>query len=245
MNILDIDSDQVMFCKLSRPVSFTFLFVSTLTLVAITIDQYLYIAKPLKYPMIVTRRRLFTGIPGMWLVACCLFILLYISFTKDKNELRRSYCDIPLEHFWSANATIGYVPVILILILHLKILKIARKQQRRILAETPESISREHSSKQLRGTLRIVTACKTCKTFLIVVAVLSFCVFIPTVIGHVIEYSCSKTCQHLWFLIFHYEFYAVNSVVNAFIYGIRHVKYKKAYKNILLNICHCIKLRNT
>ena len=243
-SMLDIDSDQSMFCRISRSISLAFLLVSTLNLVAVTFDQYLYIAKPLKYPIIVTRRRVLAAISGMWLISCCLFILLvHIFITKAKN--RRSYCDIPVEHFWPVNVIITCVPIILILILHLRILNIAQKQRRRILAETRKKTSREHSSKQLRRLLSIVTVCKTSKTFLIVVVVLAFSVFIPTVIGLVVEFSCSKFCQHLWFVIFYYEFYGVNSVVNAFVYGMRHVKYKKAYKNILLNVCHCNKQKNS
>ena len=244
-SMLGVHSDQSMFCRISRPISFAFLLVSTLNLVAVTFDRYLFIAKPLKYPIIVTRQRIFAAISGMWLIVCCLFILLVHMFFETKDENRRSYCDVPVEDFWPTNVIITCVPAILILILHLCILNIAQKQRRRILAEIPKNTSREHSSKQLRRILDILTVCKTCKTFLIVVVVLAFCVFIPTVIGLVVEFSCSKFFQHFWFVIFHYEFYGVNSVVNAFIYGMRHVKYKKAYKNILLNFCHCKKKRNS
>ena len=48
--ILSIDSDQDLFCKFSRATPWTFTFASVATLLAITVDRYLYIVKPLRYP---------------------------------------------------------------------------------------------------------------------------------------------------------------------------------------------------
>ena len=76
--ILNIDSDQDLFCKLSRSTIWSLLFASVATLLAITVDRYLYIVKLLKYPMIVTKRRVFQIISGIWLTACCFFVLSQI-----------------------------------------------------------------------------------------------------------------------------------------------------------------------
>jgi hypothetical protein len=75
--ILNIDSDQDLFCKLSRSTIWSLLFASMATLLAITVDRYLYIVKPLKYPLIVTKRRVFLAISGIWLTAsaCCLYVV--------------------------------------------------------------------------------------------------------------------------------------------------------------------------
>ena len=48
--MLNIDSDQDLFCKFSRATVWAFLFASIATLLAITVDRYLYIVKPLRYP---------------------------------------------------------------------------------------------------------------------------------------------------------------------------------------------------
>ena len=42
-------------------------------------------------------------------------------------------------------------------------------------------------------------------------------------------------CRQIWLVVLHYQFHGINSVVNAFIYGIRHMKYGKAYLHILSN----------
>ena len=44
--MLNIDSDQDLFCKLSRSTIWSLLFASVATLLAITVDRYLYIVKP-------------------------------------------------------------------------------------------------------------------------------------------------------------------------------------------------------
>jgi hypothetical protein len=84
---------------------------------------------------------------------------------------------------------------------------------------------------------------KAAKTFSIVVALLTFFVFTPAVIRLTIELSCSELCRQIWFVVLQYEFYGINSIVNAFIYGMRHIKYRKAYGNILFKILRCNKLR--
>ena len=63
--ILNIDSDQDLFCKLSRSTLWAFMFASIATLFAITVDRYLYIVKPLTYPHIVTHRRMFLAVSGI------------------------------------------------------------------------------------------------------------------------------------------------------------------------------------
>jgi hypothetical protein len=87
-------------------------------------------------------------------------------------------------------------------------------------------------------------ALKAVKTFSIVVAVLVFCVLIPNVVGPVLYYYCSDSCKQMWYIVFHYEFYGINSIVNAFIYGMRHIKYRKGYQHILFKILRCKKLWN-
>ena len=70
--ILDIDNDQDLFCKFSRATAWAFMFASVATLLAVTVDRYLYIVKPLRYPQIVTNRRVFIAVSGASLDNCLL-----------------------------------------------------------------------------------------------------------------------------------------------------------------------------
>ena len=233
--ILNIDSDQDLFCKLSRSSIHALLFASVALLLAITIDRYLYIVKPLKYPLIVTKRRVSVALSGIWFIACCVFILL-TRFFRSSNETSRSVCTLDDTLVYFKQTIIVYFPLTLIIILNAWILTVAERQRkRRISAETPTN---------RRDVNRFFHAFKAVKTFSIVVAMLTFCVLTPTVIGLLLYKisSCNDSCLRFWFVVFHYEFYGINSIVNALIYGMRHIKYRKASGQILLRILRCNKL---
>jgi hypothetical protein len=240
LTILNIDSDQNLFCKLSRSTIWAFLFASVATLLAITVDRYLYIVKPLKYPLIVTKRRVFLAISGIWLTMCCLFALSLVYWRRFDFRLR-SLCDISQYIHRSMEIFVGYLPLTLILILNSLILIVAEKQRKRILAETavPVSTSDGQPANKMSAIHAFFHAVKAVKTFSIVVAVLAFCVLTPTVVGLIINYFDSDLCLQMWYVIFNYEIYGINSIVNAFIYGMRHIKYRKAYRHIILKILRC------
>ena len=243
--ILNVDSDQDLFCKLSRSSSYAFLFASVATLLAITTDRYIFVIRPLRYPLIVTKRRVFTFILGLWLTASCIFIIFVIFVTRSDDRTLRSFCDVNESLQQCMISFVAYIPLCLIIILNVGILIVAEKQRRRILAETvgPLTSSNKQAGNRIATISRLFHALKAVKTFCIVVAVLAGCVLTPAVAGWVIyNTSCTGSCRQLWFVVFHYELYGINSIVNAFIYGLRHNKYRKAYKRILFKILRCNKL---
>ena len=244
--MLNIDHDQDLFCKFSRASVWAFMFASIATLLAITVDRYLYILKPLKYPQIVTNRRMSLTISAMWITACCLFVVHYIHYRRDETEFR-SLCYIPLGIYYFTAAFVGYLPLTLIYSLNFHMLSVARKQRKRILAETTlinVDNSTEESTNRMSLVIGFFAALKSAKTFTIVVAVLTICILIPTVVGPMLYNFCSNSCSQIFLVVLHYELYGINSVVNAFIYGMRHVKYRKAYLHILLKLYPCHKAAN-
>jgi hypothetical protein len=238
LTILNIDSDQDLFCKLSRSTICSLLFASMTTLLAITVDRFLYIVKPLQYLLIVTKRRVFLAISAIWLTGCCLLIALLFYWRRSVNSRLRSVCDINDYISRLVEIFASYLPLTLILIFNSWILIVAEKQRKRILAETAvaATTSNGQPANKMSAIYRFFQVRKAAKTFSIVVAVLAFCVLTPTVVGLVIESSCSPSCQQIWFVVFHYEFYGINSIVNAFIYGMKHIKYRKAFRHILFKI---------
>ncbi len=240
--MLNIDGDQNLFCKLSRSTSSALLLVSLATLLAITVDRYLYIVKPLKYPLIVTKLRVLAVISGIWLTACCLFIVLLVYLRKLDDRLRGS-CFLNNNFIYFKNIVFGYIPLSLILILNARILIVAERQRKRILAETSVAVTTCNGQcvNKMSSTTRFFHALKAVKTFAMVFAVLAFCVLTPTVVGKVLNSSCSNSCHHMWFVVFHWELYGINSVVNTFIYGMRHIKYGKVYEHVLFNLLRCTK----
>ena len=241
-NILNIDNDQDLFCKFSRATMWALMFASIATLLAITIDRYLYIVKPLRYPQIVTHRRVFLAVSGIWVTACCLFIVHFLHDEMYHSIGFRSLCDVPTSIYYFTDAFVAYVPLILIFLLNFHILSVAQEQRKRITIETTIANvdnSTEESPNRMIFVLRFFVALKVAKTFTIVVVVLTFCVLTPTVVGQMLWRTCGQQCGKFWLVVFHYELYGINSVVNAFIYGKRHVKYKKAYLHIILKLFSC------
>ena len=247
--MLNIDNDQDLFCKFSRATTYALMSASTATLLAITIDRFLYIVKPLRYPQIVTHRRVFLAVSGIWITACCIFIVWYIH-VRSIGIAIRSGCEIPdtaenIRHFTEAFAL--YLSPILIFSLNFHLLSVARRQRKRILAETTIASadnSTGESTSRMSFVLRFFVALKLAKTFAIVVAVLTICILTPTVVGRIVKKFCDSSCQQFWFVVFHFELYGINSVVNVFIYGMRHVKYRKAYLHILFKLFSCHKATN-
>ena len=244
--ILKINSNQNFFCKFSRATAWAFMFASVATLLAITVDRYLYIVKPLRYPQIVTHRRVFLAVLGIWITACCFFIVQWIHFRSRGIEFR-SFCYVPDSIAYFTSVFAGYLPLVLIFSLNFHLLSVARRQRKRILAETTIASadnSTEESTNRMSFVLGFFVALKSAKTFAIVVTVLTICILTPTVVGRILNKFCTVSCLQIWYVVFHYEFYGINSVVNAFIYGMRHVKYRKAYLHILFKLFSCHKATN-
>ena len=112
--MLNIDNDQDLCCKFSRATMWAFMFASIATLLAITIDRYSYIVKPLRYLQIVTHGRVFLAILGIWITACCFFIVHFIYDEGYHGTGFRSLCDVPTSIYYFTDAFVAYAPLILI-----------------------------------------------------------------------------------------------------------------------------------
>ena len=243
--ILGIDSDQDLFCKMSRSSMFALIFVSVATLLAITVDRYLFIVKPLKYPMIVNATRTKIVLKAIWIISGGILCLMQtVVIRKSKEPARRGYCSVLDEIYWPYEVLVVYLPVILIFCMNYKILATAREQKRRIRYET-QPHSSENSRNKNASSFRQMIALRSVKTFIIVVVVLSLCCFIPAIIGITLYFFACKSCQTsaTWYVIFHFELYGINSIANAFIYGFRHVKHRKFFAHLFTKLCKCEQCR--
>ena len=242
LTILKIDSDQDLFCKMSRSTIYALMFASVATLLAVTIDRYLFIVKPLKYPMIVTRRRIILVVLGIWLTASGLLFAWQMYWRKSPDGLPRSLCRVVEDSSYILISFSLYLPLILIFVVNFQILKVAQQQRRRILAEgnIVGQVGEQSPKPRDTSAIRVFQASKAAKTFFIVVVVLAFCFLIPAVVGTVLFHSPYDTSyMHIWYAVVHFELGGINSIVNPFIYGARHIKYRKAYRNILFKFLRC------
>ena len=87
-----------------------FMFASISTPLAITVDRYVYILKPLKYHQILTHRRVSLAISVIWITACCLFVVHYIHDRSHVIEIR-SLCYIPDSIYYFAEVGRSMWPI--------------------------------------------------------------------------------------------------------------------------------------
>ena len=132
--MLKIDGDQDLFCKFCRATLWAFMLASIATLLAITVDRYVYIVNPLRYLQIVTHGRVFRAVSGIWITACCMFIVHYI-YDRERVHFR-SLCYTPYSIYYFSFSVTGYLLLFIIFLLNLRILSVARKQLKGICAET-------------------------------------------------------------------------------------------------------------
>ena len=233
--ISNIESDQDLFCKLSRSSLLTLLFVSVATLLAITVDQYTFIVKPLKYPLIITEKRVRNVVAGIWVISFGVLCLMAVFFKKTE---RRSYCEIKDEIYWPYEIVIIYLSIIFIFCFNIKVLRIAQKQKQGILKRIPNMNQSEICCSNRKSLLRQIIALKSVKTFIIVFAILAFCCFIPAIIGLSLYFLVGKQDikTSTWYVVFNFELYGINSIANPFVYGVRHVKYRRGCRELWSNI---------
>ncbi|XP_028398849.1 alpha-1A adrenergic receptor-like [Dendronephthya gigantea] len=234
------------------------LLLSMMFLLFITVDRYVFIAKPLKYPLIVTFRKIKVAVLCIWLVAASLlsvFVSVYIVGGKSV------YNKLQLKPF---HIFLLPTPIAIIAFLNYKMLKIVREQRQRMASETglqseqvklediqpagptqssdeqqrpaqerEEKSNSEHterSSEQYIGWLHhIVKELKAVKTFAIIFAILTCC-FVPYIIIMLLKSFCC-TCfprnNHAKDIVL--ELIGINSIANAFVYALRHRRYRKAF----------------
>ena len=87
---------------------------------------------------------------------------------------------------------------------------------------------------------RITKELKPLKTFVIVIGVL-LCCFIPYSIAVSLEKFVRVSVPVTLYIIFS-QLIAINSIINPFIYGIRHKKYMNAYARLLRISCSFLQL---
>ena len=245
--------------------------LSSMFLLSITVDRYVFIAKPLKYPLIIASRRIKAVLRCVWLVS---FLILAVVFffiaTKQDDELHKN--ELHEKPFALFHIFPLPIPIAIIAFLNYKMLRIVREQRQRMTSETglksklgkwgetqqagptqgndererpehereekanSEQAHTEQSNEQYIAWLHhIVKELKAVKTFAIIFAILTCC-FVPYIIIMTLESFCQYSCLlDERFKVpkeIVLELVGINSIANAFVYALRHRRYKKAFKKL-------------
>ena len=236
--LLDIESNETFFCKFTYTAGSLFVCVSTLTLLAITVDRYLYIKFPLKYPAMMTWRRTYTILLGTWITAWA-FALLQM-FNTQPSKIRTICSTNEIAVILTFVFVYISVPLALIFYFNFKIFKLAREKARTdCTGNVIRNNARASNSSAVTFTnnvrFRIQRELKTIKTFAIIVGVFIMCL-IPFATTIVLGLICD--CVPTLVYVLSTDFMAANSVLNPYIYSLRQRKYKNCSRQLLSAIWH-------
>lgn len=223
------DSNHKMICIIGVTTAGTSAALSIANLLAITYDRFIYISRPLKYPLIMTWRRTRAILVMSWLMA---IIDANLLMWNTENSVRRLYCNIHPLVLPVYNVFNLFLPTIAILLFNYKIFKVAKTQRSKVR-------NRQEPSTDVNPTMSMSLPYKTSssrrnlqrqlelvKTFGIIVGVfLASTLPFPitaTVQLHVCRAYCIET---RWYLIANLLL-GINSIVNPYIYGTRNKNFK-------------------
>jgi hypothetical protein len=229
-------SNEDFFCKFSSATGFVSMFVSTLTLLAITLDRYFYISCPLKYPLMMTWPRTYGILFSTWICAF-LYFPVFVIFIEPTDT--RAICFCPPSVSFVAILIYVFMPTCVISYCNFKIFKLARSHVRKIrvgntITDHSTTFTSDSSTK-MSSTFSIKKEMKTVKTFLIVVGVFLFCL-LPFSINVLLRDLFSVHVP-LSVFVFSGDLVVVNCILNPIIYSMRQKEYRNCYRYLVGVIC--------
>ena len=189
-DVLEITSDHMLPRFVTGTIAPITVLLSILTILAITVDKFVFINWPLKYHLMVTWRRTHFALLVIWVVGIVLIPFLQLFHTGKCVTNAFLWIFILLVYVFS--------PFSIIFILNYKIFKIAREQRLKIAVNSlPSDIMQSSNSSSLNlafSRFRITRELKTIKTFSIIIGVL-FCCISPCMILLFVEVIwCNGSC---------------------------------------------------
>ena len=234
---LEITIDQKLLYLVCQ-ITGTSVIFSILTLLAITVDKFVFINWPLKYDLIVTWRR--TYFASLMILVFGIILKPFSLLVKTESRVHR---------FCAANTlmyVLGFflyilIPFFIIFILNYKIFKIAQQQRLKIAVNFVSSdITQSRNPSSINSVFsrwRITRELKNIKTFGIIIGVLLCCILPYTTLRFVELLWCNESCVPFWIGLSFVELVGVNSIVNPFIYGIRQREYRNAFRRLWSKMC--------
>ncbi|KAJ8379954.1 hypothetical protein SKAU_G00007320 [Synaphobranchus kaupii] len=244
------------FCSIWAAMDVLCCTASIMSLCMISVDRYIGVSYPLRYPTIVTKRRGLLALVCMWVFSITISIGPVFGWKKDtpENDTTCGITEEPAYVIFSAVCSF-YLPLTVILVMYCRVFSVARRETRSLKEghKTEGVMLRIHrgnaaaSEKQeATGTLTYFTLRlakfsrqkKAAKTLGIVVGCFVLCwlpFFVVMPIGAIFpDHKPSETVFKITFWLGYF-----NSCINPMIYPCSSQEFKKAFQNVL-RICCCI-----
>ena len=197
--------------------------LSTLALLAVTYDRYIFIVQPFHYLSKMSWKKTCTILGCVWILS---LMTIPLSLLTEVAKRRKATCEDAPWGEWMAIA-FADLPLILIVFLNMKIFKVARTQIGKIdRVRSPQENSRN------------VKKMKALKTFACIIGVL-LCCYVPFSMMIFVENFVCNTCVPAIVHSLILELVGINSIVNPYIYALRHRQHRKGYARILAVFFTC------
>ena len=229
--LANIESDMKLICKIGITSSCTSVALSVANLLAITGDRYMFITKPLKYPIIVTSKRIRIFFVVIWTLAIvnANFVFFKIEETTSLSNPCR-FKRLPQYGFYLLNI---FLPTAGLFYFNYKIYRTAKNQNEKIKSECRTSQSQAQKTSQNAKQKERLQQMKLVKTFAIVLGVFLAC-FIPMFTVVIVKNAiCKRACIPQSATKFSVMIIGANSVMNPFIYSLRNKEYRIVYRQLL------------
>ena len=188
------------------------LFVSSYSIIALSVTCYVAVSRPVQYKSIITRRRLKVCIAVLWLISIVMCGIPVSSIPE------RAYTLIYLH-------THASLPAILLTVVYVKIFRALARRTRELQHDRYDSIASHALVRERKMVIAII-----------IVLTLFYITYIPQYVTLHVLYFC-KACQQS--ITFHKidvalsRFLYINSAINPFIYAWRIPKYRRAFYDCL------------
>ena len=234
-NLANLESNHLqMICKINMTSACASIALSIVNLLAITGDRYLFITKPLKYPMIMTLERMRMLLSSIWILA--IVNVNFVFFNTEEIPRVPSACrfkELPHHVFFLINV---FLPTGGLFYFNYKIYRTAKSQNERIKSESRTSQSEAQKTSQNAKRKERLQQMKLVKTFAIVLGVFIACL-LPMLILYIATYViCKRSCIPKGVIKFSVIIIGTNSVMNPFIYSLRNKEYRIVYRKLFSRI---------
>ncbi|XP_072014344.1 adenosine receptor A3-like [Amphiura filiformis] len=224
---------QHLFCLLHVAFVMTTLGAGLLSLMAVTVERYLHISRPLHYEVLMTKTKVLVSICFCWMWPALLMLVLEIlSYDKLVYNRRYGWCwldarDQSTGFVLVMDVSLSLVPFIIIVSLYIRMLSIARSHTNRMQERASSSGQIYRSSSRALGLPHF----KALKTFLIVT--LAFCVtYTPMSVLYVYE-NLSYSRVHEMILYGCIMIMFVNHWLNSVVYYFKTPWFKLEARRII------------